>query len=171
MRGFYIILGFLILIPALLFFGFGKEAFATVYEFSTFFYGRDLAQHLYGWNGIDFEDNSNYVPNGLFLYYVSLAWVIIYYYIIDSPSFSRMWHWGIIWLVNAIMLYFISFYFFAYLDYNNGDITSDIVDFIDMSNLHSWGFTNVIYALILFIAFSFSLRWWSINCSTTPIPR
>lgn len=171
MRGFYIVLGLLILIPLALFVSFGKDFFSTLYEFSTFLYGKDLALHQYGWNGVDFEDKSNYVPNGLLLYYLSLFLVVAYYYIIDSPAFSRMWHWGIVWLLNALILYFTSFYFFAYLDYDNGEIAADIMELINMSDLQFWGLTNAIYALLLFLIFSFSIRWWSVNCSTTPIPR
>ena len=90
MKGFYVALGAVILVPILLFFSMGKELFSTISEFVSSMYGKDLALHLYGWNGVNFEDNSNYVPNGFFLYYFTLFAVVLFYYLIDSPSFSRM---------------------------------------------------------------------------------
>lgn len=171
MRGFYIVLFILVIVPLLFFVSLGKGVFSTVYEFSTFLYGDELAAHLDGWNGENLEGSSDYVPNGFFLYYFTLLVAVAFYYLIDSVRFNKMSHWGLMWLGNALIVFFVSYYFFAYLDYSKQEISADIAEQINDSHILYWGLTNAIYALLLFIIFSFSIRWWSTNCSTTPFPR
>lgn len=147
-----------------------RDFFAAMYELLAALYGSDLGLHLYGWDGVGFDNNALYVPVGIALFVISLLAVLTFYYFINSPAFSRWYHWLIVLLVNVFINYFIAFYL-AYLDYSNGDIADDIEPLIDQSHLHFWGLANGIYAVVVFILFSFGLRWWSTNCSTTPIPR
>lgn len=170
MRGFFIIFSLLFIAPILALVIAAKDAFAKIYEAFSFMYGNSLALHLYGWNGTDFESNSLYVPAGLILYFLTLLSVITFYYFINSIRFSRWYHWLIVFFANAILVYIITFSL-PYSDYSNYEIADDIIDTIFSGDLHSWALVNSILAILLFIIFSFSLRWWSSNCSTTPIPQ
>lgn len=146
-----------------------RDFFASMYELLSSLYGNDLGLHLYGWDGVAFDNNSLYVSVGIAMVLISFLTMALFYYIINSPSFSRWYHWLMVLVGNVVINYFVAFYL-AYLDYNNGDIADDIAPLIDSSHLHFWGLANAIYAILFFVIFSFTFRWWSTNCSTTPIP-
>lgn len=92
------------------------------------------------------------------------AWggAALFYYIINSVSFSRWYHWlislGVVSLLVAIVNYF----------YADG-ILSEEGDY--GVQLFSFSIIDVVYTAILFIIASFSIRWWSSNCRHTPIPE
>lgn len=142
----------------------------TIYELFKSMYGSDLGLHLEGWTGVDYTGNSLYTSTGWIVVFASLFWVVTFYYFINNPRFARWYHWLLILCVNFIILLAVSFYL-VQSDYNNGDIAADIEPLISTQNMLFWGVTNGIIASLLFIIFSFTLRWWSTNCSTTPIPQ
>ena len=170
MRAFFIIFSVIFITPILGVIVASKDAFAKIYESFSFMYGNNLALHLYGWNGVDFENSSLYVPTGFLVYFLTLLSVISFYYFINSIKFCRWYHWLIVFFANAILVYFISF-LLVYQDYDSAEIAPDILEAIYESDLHYWALTNLLLSVILYIVFSFSLRWWSSNCSTTPIPQ
>ena len=93
------------------------------------------------------------------------AWcpAFTYYYLINSVSFSRWYHW-------LIMLGFAS-------------VAAPIIIFISLTNtfsdlgydfggqIASFCLVNVFVTALLFVIASFSIRWWSSNCRHTPIPE
>jgi hypothetical protein len=95
----------------------------------------------------------------------AVAWVAaaLFYYVINSVSFSRWYHWlltlGVASLLAAVVSYVYPNSVFSDLGY---DFTSQL-----------FGFCVVDFAVtvILFVVASFSMRWWSSNCRHTPIPE
>lgn len=95
----------------------------------------------------------------------AVAWgsALLFYYAINSVSFSRWYHWLVMLGVAAVVapvagcLYCGSV--FGSLGY----------DF--SAQLTSFGIVDSIVSILLFVAASFSVRWWSSNCRHTPIPE
>lgn len=92
------------------------------------------------------------------------AWggAALFYYVINSVSFSRWYHWlitlGVVSIIAAVVNYF----------YANS-ILADEGDY--GAQLFSFSVIDAVYAALLFIIASFSVRWWSSNCRHTPIPE
>ena len=94
---------------------------------------------------------------------IAMAWggAAIYYYAINSVKFDRWYHWlatlGVVAVLTPVVDYFVTSSILEGKDYG-----SAIVSF----ELH-----NILFAAIMFIIASFSMRWWSSNCRHTPIPQ
>ena len=92
---------------------------------------------------------------------IAMAWggAAIYYYAINSVKFDRWYHWlatlGVVAVLTPVVDYFVTSSILEGKDYG-----SAIVSF----ELH-----NIVFAAIMFIIASFSMRWWSSNCRHTPI--
>ncbi len=94
-----------------------------------------------------------------------VAWgaAALFYYIINSVSFSRWYHWLIMLGVASVLAPIIN-----YIYPNN--IFSDLgYDF--SARLFSFCVIDFVVTAILFIIASFAMRWWSANCRHTPIPE
>ena len=94
-----------------------------------------------------------------------IAWASagIFYYAINSVSFSRWYHWLIVLGVAVVLSAVINYI------YPNNIFTSDGFDF--SAQLFSFCIVNLAVEAVLFIVASFSMRWWSSNCRHTPIPE
>lgn len=92
----------------------------------------------------------------------AVAWgaVALFYYIINSVSFSRWFHWLITLLVAAVMASLINY---AYLD---GVLSIDY-----SGKVFGFCVVDFVVTAILYIIASFAVRWWSSNCRHTPIPE
>lgn len=94
---------------------------------------------------------------------IAMAWggAAIYYYAINSVKFDRWYHWlatlGVVAVLTPVVDYFVTSSILEGKDYG-----SAIVSF----ELH-----NILFAAIMFVIASFSMRWWSSNCRHTPIPQ
>lgn len=145
-----------------------KDFFAHLYELFKPLFGADLADHLYGYqDGGAFEGASLYPTIGLVLFIGTPMIVVLYYYAVNSPRFSRWYHWVIVLLLNAFLQWFIAFYL-PYIDKRDGLIAQEIDPHITTTHLVGFGFANMIYSTVLFFLWSFFLKRWSANCSTTP---
>lgn len=95
----------------------------------------------------------------------AVAWgcALLFYYVINSVSFSRWYHWLIMLVVAAIASPVICWlacdHILAGLGYH---FTSQIMSFC---------LVDGIVTILLFVVASFSIRWWSSNCRHTPIPE
>lgn len=123
--------------------------------FESLYYEREFSNEMYNQN----------------LYFVVafvtaiIAWAsaIIFYYAINSVSFSRWYHWLIVLGVAVVLSAVINYI------YPNNIFTSDGFDF--SAQLFSFCIVNLAVEAVLFIVASFSMRWWSSNCRHTPIPE
>ena len=123
--------------------------------FESLYYVREFSNEMYNQN----------------LYFVVaivtaiIAWASagIFYYAINSVSFSRWYHWLIVLGVAVVLSAVINYI------YPNNIFTSDGFDF--SAQLFSFCIVNLAVEAVLFIVASFSMRWWSSNCRHTPIPE
>lgn len=93
------------------------------------------------------------------------AWVLaaVFYYVINSVSFSRWYHWLVVLIVAATVAPVINYVYPAGIFEDLG------YDF--SGQLFSFSVMDMIVEVVLFIIASFSMRWWSSNCRHTPIPE
>lgn len=113
---------------------------------------------------------SNEMFNNDLYFVVAIATVImcwamagVYYYLIDSVSFSRWYHWGMVLI--AVMVFSSLFTYF----YPNSEFIEQELDL--SSDLINFAIVNIVVSIVIFIIASFSIRWWSSNCRHTPIPE
>ncbi|MBQ5982553.1 MAG: hypothetical protein IJL54_10350 [Prevotella sp.] len=137
------------LVITLLFLVFSTKVFESLY------YEREFSNEMYNQN----------------LYFVVaivttvIAWASagIFYYAINSVSFSRWYHWLVVLGVAVVLSAVVNYI------YPNNIFSSDGVDF--SAQLFSFCVVNMAVEAVLFIIASFSMRWWSSNCRHTPIPE
>ena len=137
------------LVITLLFLVFSTQVFESLY------YEREFSKEMYNQN----------------LYFVVaivttvIAWASagIFYYAINSVSFSRWYHWLVVLGVAVVLSAVVNYI------YPNNIFSSDGVDF--SAQLFSFCVVNMAVEAVLFIIASFSMRWWSSNCRHTPIPE
>ena len=123
--------------------------------FESLYYEREFSNEMYNQN----------------LYFVVaivtaiIAWASagIFYYAINSVSFSRWYHWLVVLGVAVVLSAVINYI------YPNNIFTRDGFDF--SAQLFSFCIVNLAVEAVLFIVASFSMRWWSSNCRHTPIPE
>ncbi len=91
-----------------------------------------------------------------------VAWggAALFYYVINSVSFSRWYHWLITLLVVSAVSTIAGF------SYLGGALSTDYG-----SNLTSFSVLQFATTAVIFILASFGMRWWSSNCRHTPIPE
>ena len=131
-----------------------NDLLAPIYEF--FYYSDPFSDDIFS-EGL-------YSPLALGGIIISFALVILFYYIINRPSFSRWYHWGIILLSTFIINFII-----AMILPKNRFIARELEYF--MEDYLVFAFFNAIIACLFFLIFSFLFRWWSTNAKGTPIPH
>lgn len=96
---------------------------------------------------------------------ILVAWggAAVYYFAINSVKFDRWYHWLAILAVVVVLTPTV-----CYL-YNNSVFTGYGLEY-SREALMLELFT-VLFAALLYIVASFSMRWWSSNCRHTPIPQ
>ncbi len=96
---------------------------------------------------------------------VLLSWAgaATFYYIINSVSFSRWYHWLIMLGGTSAIV--------GVLAYVIPDGTLYDAGYNFEGQLTQFAILNFVVALVMFVISSFSIRWWSSNCRHTPIPE
>lgn len=127
--------------------------FAPLYEF--FHYTAPFSDDLY--------EQEMYSLLAIIGIITSFFCVILFYYVINRPFFSRWYHWGIILLVNFV----VAFIFGVVLPQNK---------FVALAlpytnEYYTFAFFHAIIVTIFYIILSFILRWGSSNAKNTPIPN
>ena len=91
-----------------------------------------------------------------------MAWGVaaLFYYVINSVSFSRWYHWLLSLLAVSIVATVVNY---IYLD---GALSIDY-----SGKLFNFSIIDFVVTALLFIIASFAIRWWSGNCRHTPIPE
>jgi len=96
---------------------------------------------------------------------VIVPWVVaaIYYYVINSVKFDRWWHWlgvlAAVAVVTPVVCYIV-----------NDTVFADAgLQFVGESI--QFEIQTLLYAALMFVIASFSIRWWSTNCRHTPFPQ
>lgn len=123
--------------------------------FEIFYYEMQFSNEMYN-NGLYFVAS---------LSTAIIAWLCatIFYYGINSVSFSRWYHWLVMLVIAGIIVTAINVPYLESVFSDNG------IDF--SKELTVFAAVNIIIEYILYTIASFSMRWWSTNCRHTPIPE
>ncbi|MBM6994008.1 MAG: hypothetical protein I3J02_12240 [Prevotella sp.] len=91
-----------------------------------------------------------------------LAWGVaaLFYYVINSVSFSRWYHWLITLLVVSFLTPIVNYFYLT-----------DVLSTEYGSQLFSFCVLDFVVTAVIYIVASFAMRWWSSNCRHTPIPE
>lgn len=123
--------------------------------FEMFYYEMQFSNEMYN-NGLYFVAS---------LSTAIIAWLCaaIFYYGINSVSFSRWYHWLVMLVIAGIIVTAINVPYLESVFSDNG------IDF--SKELAVFAVVNIIIECIIYTIASFSMRWWSTNCRHTPIPE
>ena len=123
--------------------------------FEMFYYEMQFSNEMYN-NGLYFVAS---------LSTAIIAWLCatIFYYGINSVSFSRWYHWLVMLVIAGIIVTAINVPYLESVFSDNG------IDF--SKELAVFAVVNIITECIIYTIASFSMRWWSTNCRHTPIPE
>ncbi len=96
---------------------------------------------------------------------ILVAWggAAIYYYAINSVKFDRWYHWLAIMGVVAVLAPVICYI------YNDSVFANNNMSYIGESV--AFEMQTVLFAALLYVVASYSMRWWSSNCRHTPLPQ
>lgn len=126
---------------------------AAVYELG--YYQNEFSNEMY---------NENlYLITALITACCSWGGAVLFYYVINSVSFSRWFHWLIVLAVVSVLA--------AVCGYAYANSVLDGLGYDFESQLSGFSVVNFVIAALLYVVASFSMRWWSSNCRHTPIPE
>lgn len=128
--------------------------FATLYEY--LYYQNQFSNAMF--------QNGLYWQVGIFLIILSIGLAAIFYYVINRPFFSRWWAWLIVLGVNFLLNLILG------LSIPLTELTSKGFQFSTL-NVIPFAFVNALYSAIVFVIFSFIIRWGSVHAKGTPIPN
>lgn len=149
------------------------DFFGSIYCWLEDFFGIELADYLWGETASEQLSNM-YIGIGLSMLCISLLVVICYYYIVNHPRLNNWWGWLIFLGVNAAINFVVGWQwvlkdYYAGLMVKKDPATGKDIDLpISTDDILAFGFTNMIDAIIIFIIFSYMIKWWSTNCSRAP---
>ena len=104
-----------------------------------------------------------YAPLGIIAFIVALALAVLFYYVINRPSFSRWYNW-----LSIMAICFVVNYGIGVVIPKNKFKSLNI---IYGSEYWIFAIFNALVACLFYIITSFIIRWWSRNCKGTPIPN
>ena len=94
---------------------------------------------------------------------VSWGGAAIYYYAINSVKFDRWYHWLAVLGAVAVLAPVVCYIYNGSVFASNGLMyTGESIQF-EMQ--------TALFAALLYIVASYSIRWWSSNCRHTPLPQ
>lgn len=149
------------------------ELFGSIYCWLEDFFGLELANYLWG-EASPSQQGNMFIGIGLTMLVVSLAMVVIYYYVLDHPRLSNWWGWLIFCGINACINFVVGWQwvlkdYYAGLMVKEDPTTGKLVDLsIYHSDILAFGVVDMIDAILAFVVISYIIKWWSTNCSHAP---
>ena len=125
----------------------------------------ELYEAVYNVNGFSDQMYNTGAYGSVAAITVAMSWgmAAIYYYVINSVKFDRWYHWlavlGVVAVLAPVICYIYNDTVFA----NNG--------LLYVGESIQFEMQTVIFAALLYIVASYSMRWWSSNCRHTPLPQ
>lgn len=150
------------------------EFFGSIYCWYEDFFGQELADYLWGISAVGVTSNQ-FIGIGLWLFSVSLFLTLVFYYGCNKPSFNRWWIWLIAVGVNAVVNFFIGWQYVLKDFYDKKMVTLDPVTNqlvalpIDEVDCLCFGVSNMLLSILVFVLFSFIVKWWSTSLHNCPI--
>lgn len=123
--------------------------------FELCYYEREFSNEMY--------NEGLYPISALTIVIVAWAVAALFYYVINSVSFSRWHHW-LIMLVAASVISPVVIYSYSSAIFS--DIGYDFSAQLSFFCIYSAVLTAIIFTIV-----SYGIRWWSCNCRHTPIPE
>ena len=120
------------------------------------------------------SQTNSFIGIGWSMFGISFAMVLIYYYVINHPQLNHWWGWIIFLVINGIINFIVGWQWVLKDYYDGKMITIDPATNLQMplnigeSEIIYFGVSNMFISVIVFIVFSFILKWWSTNCSRAP---
>lgn len=149
------------------------EFFGSLYCIFEDFFGLDLADYLWGQANPEITSNS-FIGIGLWMFGISLAVVLIFYYLVDSPKLNNWWGWGIFLVINAVINLLVGWQM-VLRHYYEGlmiriDASTNMIEPLSVGerDIVCFGVSNMLLSIVVFITFSFIVKWWSRQCSHAP---
>ena len=127
--------------------------FAPLFDF--FYYTVPFSDDLYA--------EGFYASLGLCNVLISLFFAVLFYYIINRPTFSKWFHWLIILIINFAVAFTLG-------------VILPQTKFVALgieyhSEYYVFGLMNALIASLFYFVISFLIRWWSTNAKQTPFPH
>lgn len=150
------------------------EFFGSIYCWFEDLFGLQLADYMWGVSS-PFSQNNSFIGIGLTMLGISLAMVLIYYYVINHPRLSNWWSWLIFLGINAGINFIVGWQWVLKDYYDNKMVginpSTNLQESLNIggSELLSFGVSNMILSVFAFIIFSFIFKWRSSNCSHAPL--
>lgn len=158
-----------------------SDFFGTIYCWFQSLWCDNLNLYLWGYEPAtqSYTGVNIYNIAGIITSVISLLIVLLYYYPLSHPRWSRWWSWLIALVVNGVLGLFVT-YGISYSKYINGYIPQELLYEFDsegnivsylISSLDCWGFgiAGFIVSTIFFIVFTFIFKWWSRDAKHVPI--
>lgn len=144
--------------------------YCGLFRFEDWF-GKDLAEYLWG-NASPVMTTNMFVGIGLCMLGISLGFMWLFYYLIDSPKLNNLLGWLIFLVINAVINFIIGWQW-VLSDLYAGKMVNQNGDplAIDESNCLCFGGTNMILSIFAFFIFSICFKWKSSNCSRAPFVK
>ena len=149
------------------------EFFGSIYCWFEDFFGLELAEYMWGASS-PISPNNSFIGIGFTMFGISLAMVLVYYYVINHPRLNNWWGWFIFLGINAIINFIVGWQWELKDYYDNKMVTINpstnlqVPLNIGESEILYFGVSNMILSIFAFIIFSFIFKWWSSNCSRAP---
>ena len=149
------------------------EFFGSIYCWFEDFFGLELAEYMWGTSS-PLSQNNSFIGIGFTMLGISLAVVLIYYYAVNHPRLNNWWGWLIFLGINAVINFIVGWQWVLKDYYDNKMFRIDpstnlqVPLNIGASEILCFGVSNMILSILVFIIFSFILKWWSTNCSRAP---
>ena len=149
------------------------EFFGSIYCWLEDFFGIDLANYL--WGEASSQQTSNmFIGIGMAMLAISLAFAVVYYYVVNHPRLNNWWGWLVFCAVNAVVNFVVGWQW-VLKDFYAGKMTdldkvtgNEMALQIDESDIIAFGVANMLDAVVAFIIISYIIKWWSTNCSRAP---
>lgn len=147
--------------------------FGSIYCWLEDFFGLELADYLWGQASPE-QTRNMFIGIGLSMLLISLLIAVCFYYVVNHPRLNNWWGWLIFLVVNAVVNLVVGWQW-VLKDYYEGMMVKENVSTGEMEDLPIYpddiflfGVANMIYAVIVFVIFSYIIKWWSTNCSRAP---
>lgn len=149
------------------------EFFGSLYCIFEDYFGFELANYLWGTASPRSTENS-FIGIGLWMFSISFIITLIYYYVVNHPKLNNWWGWGIFLAINAVINFLVGWQI-VLGNYYDGlmvklNSQTNIYEPLNIgeSDILCFGVSNMLLSIIVFIIFSFIVKWWSTNCSRAP---
>ena len=116
----------------------------------------------------DMLENGIYLHVGVWMLLIPIALLAIYYYVVNSASLNRWWHWLLLVIAIGVVNLIIG-YNTAY---------NEIWDIYEQQNIEpgysvgtnsmTFGLVNAFWSMIVAFVWSMIIKWGSSQCKDTP---